>query len=206
MGCRIILALTAASQHGAAGGVVGVLGLAIVGQLGVGLERRGEEPGCDRGELAIVAELGEDEPLGGVGERSRAGSANGPEAGGGSLAERRLDQRGVVREPLAILPGRRHLAADEPHVQLQDQQLAEQRRADRLGHVGQMGLDPRPLADPPGALELVTDPVHFVDVAGRHVTDPAGDGPFALVVHSRHLRDRTRQVHGSHALGFRDRI
>ena len=58
IGRRIVLPLTAAGQRGGAGGVVAVLGLAIVGQLGVGLERLGEEPGRGGVELASRSRSG----------------------------------------------------------------------------------------------------------------------------------------------------
>ena len=80
IGRRIILALTAAGQRGIAGGVVAVLGLAVVGQLGVGLERVGGEPGRGGVELAGVADLGEGEPFGGVGGRSSPLSTAGSRA------------------------------------------------------------------------------------------------------------------------------
>ena len=80
---------------------------------------------------------------------------------GDRLAEDGLDQIGMFREPTPVFLRRRPLAGPAAVGQLQHQQLAEQRRATRLGHFAEVILDRRPPARLPGGLEAVAHRLHL---------------------------------------------
>ena len=84
VGRRVVLALAGGGQGGGAGGVVAVLGLAVVAELRVGLQGLGPEPGGGGMAFRVVAHLGQGQALGDV---LRAGPP--PSAGREPLGQRR---------------------------------------------------------------------------------------------------------------------
>ena len=63
---RLVLCLAGSGQRGRAGGIVAVLGLAVVAQLGVGFQRSSPELGGGGEAFCIVAHLSQLQPLGEV--------------------------------------------------------------------------------------------------------------------------------------------
>ena len=66
VGRRVVLALPGGGQRRGAGGVVAVLGLAVVAELRVGLQGLGPEPGGGGVAFRVVAHLGQGQALGDV--------------------------------------------------------------------------------------------------------------------------------------------
>src|SRR5262249_33418648 len=79
---------------------------------------------------------------------------------GGIGPEGMLNQGGVLRETTQVLDGSRRLSALAAVAEFQQQQLVQQRRPVRLGSIGQVFFDDRPLSGIPGVLEAVTGLVH----------------------------------------------
>ena len=102
VGGRVVLALAGGGQRGGAGGVVAVLGLAVVAELRVGGQRLGPEPGGGGVALRVVAHLGQGQALGVV-----PGAVVALEQGG--------QPRGQRRQPLGLRdPLRRGVAPAGP--------------------------------------------------------------------------------------------
>ncbi len=96
------------------------------------------------------------------GGRPLSTDRRGSDLGGGGLREDRLDQVGVAREAVAILPAVRLLAPLPPGRQLGSQQLPQQDRPSRLVLEGQDVFDPRPSAGSPGRLVAIAEQVDVI--------------------------------------------
>ena len=95
----------------------------------------------------------------------------------GERPEGGVDERGLLREPPAVLGRPRPLADAAAQLQLQREQLAQQARAVGLRGLGQMLLDPRPPAGPPLRLEPVAGGDDPPEVGQRCESGPARSAP-----------------------------
>jgi hypothetical protein len=80
----------------------------------------------------------------------------------GEVGEGRVDQPVLRREPDSVFRWLGSLSEAAAVVELQGQEMTEQRRAARVGRTAQEVFDPRPIAGAPGGLEAVAD---LVDLA-----------------------------------------
>jgi hypothetical protein len=76
---------------------------------------------------------------------------------GGRRTEDGADHLGEFREPPLVDVLRRFLPTPATQLELESQQLAQEVRTSRPLELGQVVLDARPPAGPPGLLEAITD-------------------------------------------------